>query len=45
MCRFSFNDPYSALDKIMLGYIGERAIVFHDASSARIACANIIKKA
>jgi hypothetical protein len=40
-----FNDPYSALDKIMLGYIGERAIVFHDASSARIACANLVKKA
>ncbi|KAK1757831.1 hypothetical protein QBC47DRAFT_296684 [Echria macrotheca] len=38
-----FNDAYSALDKIMLGYIGERSIVFHDASSVRIACANITK--
>lgn len=39
----TFNDPYSALDKMMLGYIGERAVVFHDASSARIACANLVK--
>ncbi|KAK3363133.1 superoxide dismutase [Lasiosphaeria hispida] len=40
-----FNDAYSALDKIMLGYIGDRAIVFHDASSARIACATLRKVA
>lgn len=40
----TFNDPYSALDKIMLGYIGERAIVFHDNTSARIACANLVKQ-
>jgi len=39
----SFNDPYSALNKINLGYIGDRAIVFHDASSARIACATLVK--
>ncbi|KAK0624596.1 Cu,Zn superoxide dismutase-like protein [Bombardia bombarda] len=39
----SFNDPYSALNKINLGYIGDRGIVFHDASSARIACATLKK--
>ncbi|KAK0734782.1 Cu,Zn superoxide dismutase-like protein [Lasiosphaeria miniovina] len=39
----SFNDPYTALNIIMLGYIGDRGIVFHDASSARIACATLVK--
>ncbi|KAK3393536.1 Cu,Zn superoxide dismutase-like protein [Podospora didyma] len=39
----SFNDPYSALNIIMLGYIGNRGIVFHDSSSARIACATLLK--
>ncbi|GAB1310592.1 Cell surface superoxide dismutase [Cu-Zn] 4 [Madurella fahalii] len=38
-----FNDPYTALNKIQLGYIGNRGIVFHDASSARIACATLNK--
>jgi hypothetical protein len=28
---------------IQLGYIGNRAVVFHDASSARIACATLKK--
>jgi Cu/Zn superoxide dismutase len=42
-CRGSFNDPYSALNKIDMQYIGGRSIVFHDASSARIACASLIK--
>ncbi|KAK3941802.1 Cu,Zn superoxide dismutase-like protein [Diplogelasinospora grovesii] len=41
----TFNDPYSALNRIDLGWIGNRAIVFHDASSARIACANLTKAA
>ncbi|KAK3395469.1 Cu,Zn superoxide dismutase-like protein [Sordaria brevicollis] len=39
----SFNDPYSALNVINLGYIGNRGIVFHNASSARIACATLQK--
>ncbi|EGO51921.1 hypothetical protein NEUTE1DRAFT_113947 [Neurospora tetrasperma FGSC 2508] len=39
----SFNDPYSALNVINFGYIGNRGIVFHDASSARIACATLHK--
>ncbi|KAK3330043.1 Cu,Zn superoxide dismutase-like protein [Apodospora peruviana] len=39
----SFNDPYSALNIINLGYIGDRGIVFHDASGARIACATLTK--
>ncbi|KAK3694519.1 Cu,Zn superoxide dismutase-like protein [Podospora appendiculata] len=38
-----FNDPYSALNIINLGYIGDRGIVFHDSSSARIACATLTK--
>jgi len=28
---------------IQLGYIGNRSIVFHDASGARIACATLVK--
>ena len=40
-CRF--NDPYTALNIIQLGYIGSRSIVFHDGSSARIACATLKK--
>lgn len=40
---YSFNDPYSALNVIDLGYIGNRGIVFHDARSARIACAALQK--
>ncbi|KAM7194048.1 Superoxide dismutase, copper/zinc binding domain containing protein [Naviculisporaceae sp. PSN 640] len=40
-----FNDPYSALNIINLGYIGDRGIVFHDGSSARIACATLKKVA
>ncbi|KAK4462988.1 hypothetical protein QBC42DRAFT_345958 [Cladorrhinum samala] len=43
--HYEFNDPYTATNKIQLGYVGERSIVFHDASAARIACANLIKKA
>lgn len=38
-----FNDPYTATNKIQLGYIGGRSIVFHDASGARIACASLEK--
>jgi hypothetical protein len=38
-----FNDPYTAMNIIQLGYIGNRSIVFHDASSARIACASLVK--
>jgi len=38
-----FNDPYTALNTIQLGYIGNRSIVFHDASAARIACASLKK--
>lgn len=38
-----FNDPYTAMNIIQLGYIGNRSIVFHDASSARIACATLKK--
>jgi hypothetical protein len=41
--RYRFNDPYTALNKIQLGYIGNRSIVFHDASAARIACATLVK--
>ncbi|KAK4207095.1 superoxide dismutase [Rhypophila decipiens] len=40
-----FNDPYSALNIINLGYIGDRGIVFHEGSSARIACATLKKVA
>ncbi|KAK4144411.1 uncharacterized protein C8A04DRAFT_11535 [Dichotomopilus funicola] len=38
-----FNDPYTATNKIQLGYIGGRSIVFHDASGGRIACAMLEK--
>ncbi len=38
-----FNDPYTAMNIIQLGYIGNRSVVFHDASSARIACATLKK--
>ncbi|KAK4177752.1 superoxide dismutase [Triangularia setosa] len=38
-----FHDPYTATNIIQLGYIGNRAIVFHDKSSARVACASIKK--
>ncbi|KAL2132607.1 hypothetical protein VTI74DRAFT_3597 [Chaetomium olivicolor] len=38
-----FKDPYTALNIIQMGYIGNRAIVFHDASSARIACTTLEK--
>lgn len=41
----SFNDPYAATNIIDLQYIGNRAIVIEDASSAKIACANITKAA
>ena len=27
----------------MLGYIGDRAIVFHNSTAARVACANLVK--
>ncbi|KAK1773148.1 superoxide dismutase [Copromyces sp. CBS 386.78] len=39
----SFNDPYSALNVINLGYIGNRGIVFHNGNSTRIACATLQK--
>ncbi|KAK3987794.1 hypothetical protein QBC44DRAFT_270516 [Cladorrhinum sp. PSN332] len=39
-----FNDLYTATNKIQLGYIGDRSIVFHDATSARIACASLVKQ-
>ncbi|KAH6853959.1 superoxide dismutase [Chaetomium sp. MPI-CAGE-AT-0009] len=38
-----FNDKYTAMNIIQLGYIGNRSIVFHDASGARIACASLKK--
>ncbi|KAK0748324.1 superoxide dismutase [Apiosordaria backusii] len=38
-----FHDPYTATNVIQLGYIGNRAIVFHDKTSVRVACANIKK--
>ncbi|KAK3300569.1 uncharacterized protein B0H64DRAFT_437728 [Chaetomium fimeti] len=39
----SFNDKYTAMNIIQLGYIGNRSIVFHDGSGARIACASLKK--
>ncbi|EAQ93089.1 hypothetical protein CHGG_01324 [Chaetomium globosum CBS 148.51] len=39
----SFNDKYTALNPIQLGYIGDRSIVFHDNTGARIACATLKK--
>lgn len=38
-----FNDRYTALNPIQLGYIGDRSIVFHDNTGARIACATLKK--
>ncbi|KAK4193247.1 hypothetical protein QBC35DRAFT_543166 [Podospora australis] len=38
-----FNDQYTATNVIQLGYVGNRGIVFHDASGARIACATLKK--
>ncbi|KAK4129172.1 Cu,Zn superoxide dismutase-like protein [Parathielavia appendiculata] len=38
-----FNDPYTAMNTIQLGYVANRSIVFHDESSARIACATLKK--
>jgi hypothetical protein len=38
-----FNDKYTALNPIQLGYIGNRSIVFHDSAGARIACATLKK--
>jgi len=39
----SFNDPYSAVDPAVPGFIGELAIVFHNSTAARVACANLVK--
>lgn len=39
----SFNDPYSAVDAATPGYIGDLAIVFHNSTAARVACANLVK--
>jgi len=42
---YRFNDPYTAMNIIQLGYIGNRSIVFHDANGTRIACATLVKVA
>jgi len=36
----SFNDPYVALNPADKQFFGNLSFVVHDASSARIACAN-----
>ncbi|KAK1833866.1 hypothetical protein QBC39DRAFT_253756 [Podospora conica] len=39
----SFNDPYSGVDAATPAFIGELAIVFHNSTAARVACANLVK--
>ena len=39
----SFTDKYTALDPSNVAFFGNRSIVFHDKTSARIACASLTK--
>ncbi|KAH8883595.1 Cu,Zn superoxide dismutase-like protein [Thozetella sp. PMI_491] len=43
MAMDNYNDKYVALDPKNAAFFGNRSVVFHDKTSARIACANFKK--